>query len=139
MAVLAVPLLMALNPMLKLMFNSPILIKVSNWDLRKALVQLMSQSIPTGYIPPGNPPGLVQKPCPGDRDLTFESCPGPGNSTRAGILWKMKLKLKKNSVDQIFTGENKQKNNKNKQNFLPFLRFTCFFNRLFSGLSGSIL
>ena len=52
----------------------------------------MSQSIPTGYIPPGQPPGLAQKHCPGGRDLTFESCPGAGNSTRAGILWKFKVK-----------------------------------------------
>ena len=55
----------------------------------------MSQSIPTGYIPPGNPRGLVQKTCPGGRDLIVESCPRAGNSTRAGIMWKMKLKLKK--------------------------------------------
>ena len=61
----------------------------------------MSQSIPTGYIPPGNPRGLAQKTCPGGRDLTFESCPGTGNSTRPRILWKIKMKLKKNSVDQI--------------------------------------
>ena len=39
----------------------------------------MSQSIPTGYIPPlGNPRGLAQKTCPGGRDLTIESCPGGG-------------------------------------------------------------
>ena len=31
-----------------------------------------------------------------------------GNSTRTGILWKMKVKLQKNSLDQIFTGENKK-------------------------------
>ena len=60
------------------------------------LLLLMSQSIPTGYIPPpGNPRGLAQKTCPGGRDLTFEICPGAGNSTRAGILWKMKTKLQK--------------------------------------------
>ena len=53
---------------------------------------VMSKSIPTGYIPPGNPRGLAQKHCPGGRDLTFESCPGAGNSTRAGILWKFKVK-----------------------------------------------
>ena len=47
--------------------------------------RLMSQSIPTGYIPPGNPRGLAQKHCPGGRDLTFESYPGAGNSTRAGF------------------------------------------------------
>ena len=73
----------------------------------------MSQSIPTGYIPPGNPWGLAQKSCPGGRDLTFESCPGAGNSSKTGILWKMKVKLQKNSVDQIFIGEHK----KNKLNF----------------------
>ena len=72
---------------------------------------LMSQSIPTGYIPPGNPQGLAQKTFLGGRDLTFESCPGAGNSTRTGILWKMKVKLQENSVDQIFTGENKNKLN----------------------------
>ena len=68
----------------------------------------MSQSIPTGYIPPDNPQGLAQKTCPGNRDLILESCPGAGNSTRAGIMWKMKLKLQKNSVDQISTGKNKK-------------------------------
>ena len=53
----------------------------------------MSQSIPTGYIfPPVNPRGLAQKDCLRDRDLTFESCPGAGNWTRAGILWKLKVK-----------------------------------------------
>ena len=51
----------------------------------------MSQSIPTGYISRG----LAQKTCPGGRDLTFEICPGAGNSTRTGILWKMEMKLQK--------------------------------------------
>ena len=36
----------------------------------------MSQSIPTGYIPPSNPWGFAQRNCPGGRDLTVESCPG---------------------------------------------------------------
>ena len=67
----------------------------------KIFDEIMSQSIPTGYIPPGNPRGLTQKTCPGGRDLTFESCPGAGNSTRTGILWKTKVKLQKNSVDQF--------------------------------------
>ena len=52
----------------------------------------MSQSIPTGYIPSGNPRGLAQKDCLGGQDLTFESFPGAGNSTRAGIMWKLKVK-----------------------------------------------
>ena len=93
------------------------------------LYLIMSQSIPTGYIPPGNPRGLAQKTCPRGRDLTFESCPGAGDSTRTGILWKMKVKLQKNSVDQIFTGENKKH-----ADFLPFSRFTCFLNGIFPGL-----
>ena len=43
-------------------------------------------------LPPGNPRGSAQKNCPGGRDLTFESCPGAENSTRAGILRKFKVK-----------------------------------------------
>ena len=45
-----------------------------------------------GTSPPGNPRGLAQKDCPGGWDLTFESCPGAGNSAKAGILWKLKVK-----------------------------------------------
>ena len=70
----------------------------------------MSQSIPTGNIPPGNPWGLAKKTCPRGRDLTFENCPGAGNSRRTGILWKMKFRLKKSSVDQIFTVKKKKTN-----------------------------
>ena len=69
---------------------------------------LISQSIPTGYIPPGNPWGLAEETFPGGRDLTFENCPGAENSTRTGTLLQMKVKLKKGSVDQIFTGGNKK-------------------------------
>ena len=69
---------------------------------------VMSQSIPTGYIPRATPGDQFKTDLPGGRDLTFESCPGPENSTRAGILWKMKVKPQKNNVDQIFTGENKK-------------------------------
>ena len=36
------------------------------------------------------------------------------------------MELQKNSVDQLFTGENK--------NILPFSRFTCFLNGIFPGL-----
>ena len=68
----------------------------------------MSQSISTGYIPPRQPPGISSKNLPGGSGLAFESCLGAGNSTRTGILWKMKVKLQKNSVDQIFTGENRK-------------------------------
>ena len=68
----------------------------------------MSQSIPAGYIPPGNPQGLAQKTCPGDRHWTFKSRPRVGNSTRAGIV-KNESETSKNFVDQIFTGENRKK------------------------------
>ena len=53
----------------------------------------MSQSIPTGYILLGNPQKLAQKDCPGGQDLAFESCPGARNSTRVGILWKLKVEI----------------------------------------------
>ena len=52
----------------------------------------MSHSIPTGYIPSGNPWGLPQKIARG-QDLNSESCPGAGNSTKAGILFKMKVNI----------------------------------------------
>ena len=74
----------------------------------------MSQSVPTGYIPLGDHRGLAQKTCPGSQDLIFESCPGADNSTRARIMWKMKLRLQKNSMNQIFTGENKKKQKTNR-------------------------
>ena len=51
----------------------------------------MSQSIPTRYISRG----LAQKNCPGGSGFDFRKLPRAGNSTRAGITWKMKLKLQK--------------------------------------------
>ena len=69
---------------------------------------VISQSVSTGYISPGNPWGLAHKTCPGGWDLIFESCPGAGKSTRARVMWKLKLKLQKYRVDQIFTGETKK-------------------------------
>ena len=48
----------------------------------------MSQSIPTAYIPPGNPRGLAQKTCPGGRDLTFKIAPGAGIRQRQGFCEK---------------------------------------------------
>ena len=55
----------------------------------EAIVSVSSNWV---HPPSGNPRGLAQKNCPGGRDLTFESCPGAENSTRAGILWKFKVK-----------------------------------------------
>ena len=79
--------------------------------------------------PPPPLQGLAQKACPGGRDLAFESCSGAGNSTRTRILWKMKVKLPKNSVGQIFTGQNKKQ-----AEFLTFFEVTCFLNGIFPGL-----
>ena len=62
---------------------------------------------------------------PQSKHLTFESCPGAGNSTRAGILWKMKLKIQKSSLDQIFTGEKKPR--KKQVEFLTFFEVYVFF------------
>ena len=53
----------------------------------------LNVSVNSNWVhPPGQPPGISSKTLPGGRDLTFESCPGAGNSTRAGILWKFKVK-----------------------------------------------
>ena len=79
----------------------------------------MSQSIPAGYIPLG----ISSKNLPRRSGFTFESYQGSGNSTRDGILWKMRLNLKKNSVDQIFTGENK----KEQVEFFTFFEVHVFF------------
>ena len=60
----------------------------------------------TWVYPPGQPPGIRSNNCPGVRDLTFESCPGAGNLTRAGILWKVqtpyKCVLRRRFVFRIF-------------------------------------
>ena len=45
----------------------------------------------------------------------------------------MKLKFQKNSVDQIFTGENKKKTSRIFYLFRG-LHCTCFFNGIFHGL-----
>ena len=100
-----------------------------HFSTKSKFCTIMSQSVPTGYIPLGNPRGLAQKTCLGGRDLTFESCPGVGNSTRTGISWKMKVKLQKNSVDQIFTGENKKQ-----AEFLTFFEVYMFSQWNFPGL-----
>ena len=54
------------------------------------VLELRNVSVNSNWVHP--PRGLAQKHCPGGRDLTFESCPGAGNSTRAGILRKFKVK-----------------------------------------------
>ena len=56
-----------------------------------SLSQLCLSQLQLG-TPPGQPPGISSKKFPGGRDFTFESCPEAGNSTRAGTLWKFKVK-----------------------------------------------
>ena len=53
----------------------------------------LNVSVSSNWVhPPWQPLGISSKKLPGGLDLTFESCPGAGNSTRAGILWKFKVK-----------------------------------------------
>ena len=73
--------------------------KISNWPdpggQRCDMSQIIhfNASVNSNWVhPPGQPPGISSKKLPGDRDLTFESCPGAENSTRAGILWKFEVK-----------------------------------------------
>ena len=84
--------------------------------------------------PSGNSLGLAQKIYPGGWDLTFESCLGAENSTRTGVLWKMKLQ--KNSVDQMFTGANKKK--KKQAEFLTFFEVSVFSQWNFSWSMGQV-
>ena len=56
-----------------------------SWSTLGFSVKWCNISFNSNWVhPPGNPWGSAQK-----------TCPGAGNSTRAGILWKMKVKLKK--------------------------------------------
>ena len=58
---------------------------------------------------PGQSHGISSKNLFRGSEFDFLKLPGARNSTRAGILRKMKLKLHNNSVHQIFTSENKKK------------------------------
>ena len=73
----------------------------------------LSQSIPSGYIPPGNPRGLAQNTCPGVEIWLLKVARGPGIRQGPGFCEKWKW---------------------NKLNFWPFSRFTCFLNGIFPGL-----
>ena len=61
----------------------------------------MSQSIPTGYIPPRQPPGLAQKTCPGGLGFYFKKLPGGWDFV------KNENETSHTCVDQIFTGEDR--------------------------------
>ena len=60
-------------------------------EFRKGIVPYVSVNSNCVH-PPGQPREFAQN-LPGGRDLTFESCLGDGNSTRAGILWKVQTML----------------------------------------------
>ena len=44
----------------------------------------MSQSIPTGYIPPGQPPGISSKKLPGGSGFDFRKLPGGREFDKGG-------------------------------------------------------
>ena len=75
---------------------------------------------------PRQPPGISSKNLPGGRYLTFESCTGAGNSTRTGILWKMKVKLQKIAWIKFLQVKKKQ------VEFFTFLQFYVFSRWNFS-------
>ena len=50
-------------------------------------------SVNSNWVHPRATPEIRSKQLPGGRDLTFESWPGDGNSTKAGILWKVQTML----------------------------------------------
>ena len=99
-----------------------------------SLQRVMSQSIPTGYNSPGNPRGFAQKACPGGRYLIFESWPGAENSTRTGIMWKMKLKLQNIAWIKFLQMKTKKK----QVEFLTFFEVYVFFSIEFFLVFGSI-
>ena len=45
---------------------------------------IMSQSIPTGYIPPGQPPGISSKRLPGGSGFDFRNLPGGREFDKGG-------------------------------------------------------
>ena len=83
--------------------------------------------------PPGNQRELAQNTCRGMGDLTFESCPGARNSTRTGILWKMKVKLQKKKK-KIAWSKFLQVKTKEQAEFLAFFEVYAFLNGIYPGL-----
>ena len=66
----------------------------------------MSQSIPTGYIPPGNSLGLAQENYSWGWDLKVAR----GREFNKGqVLWKMKVKLQKMALIKFLPEETEEK------------------------------
>ena len=70
---------------------------------------VMSQSIPTGYIPPGQPPGISLKNLPRGSGFDFQKLPGGREFDKGRDFVKNEGQTSNNCVDQIFTDENKKK------------------------------
>ena len=70
-------------------------LSVTSWNIFTSVWNDVSVNSNWVYSPPGNPRGFPQKTCPEGGNLAFESCPGAENSTRIGILRKMRVKLQK--------------------------------------------
>ena len=98
-------------------------------------IPLMSQSIPTGYIPPGNLRELAQKTCPGVGIWLLKVARGVGIRQGPGFCGKCKWNFQKIacSVDQIFKGENKKQ-----AEFFNLFRGVRVFSMEFFLVYGSI-
>ena len=69
----------------------------------------MSQSIPTGYITPGQPPGISSKNLPGGSGFDFWKLPRGWEFDKGrDFVENVETETSKKSIDQIFTGENKK-------------------------------
>ena len=84
----------------------------------------MSQSIPTGYIPPGQPLGISSKNLPGGLGFDFRKLPGGREFDKGRDYVENESETSKYSMDQIFTGENKKK----QVEFLTFFE-VCVFSQ----------
>ena len=62
------------------------------WNGVESLVRLMSQSIPSITIPPGNPRALGQNSCPAPRGFDLIKCPGGLGFDRGGEVAKNRWK-----------------------------------------------
>ena len=98
---------------------------------------LCLSQFPLGTSPRATPGDSLKKTCPGV-GIWFSKVAKGRESTGAGIMWKMKLKLQKYSVDKFLQVKTK-KNKRKKVEFFTFSRFTCFLNGIFPGLLVNFL
>ena len=86
-----------------------------SWKLKL----ILNVSVNSNWV---HPRGLAQKPCPGGSGFDFWKLPGAGNSTRAGILWKMNVKLQKIAWIKFLLVKTKNK----QAEFLTFFKVYVF-------------